>query len=119
VLAWRWVGNGGAPETLRGISVSREAPSIFSSLSGSKKFYQGPIAPFPANQKLFSCLKASLPLNAVLLPIPIHGKDAVLLYGDNGPRGTTGIDLSALKRLARKASVALEVLILKNKIRML
>ncbi len=119
VLAWRWIGNGGPAETLRGISVPRNVPSLFSSIRKAKSLFHGPVAPYPATQTLFSRLKADIPRNAVLLAIPIHGKEAVVLFGDNGREGIGEIDLPALQRIALKASVALEVLILKNKIRML
>lgn len=119
-LTWHWSTNGddGGEVGLKGVSIPLNTPSMFSPFRSLKTHYLGPVAPLPANREFFSHLKASLPRVAVILPIPIQGKVAVLLYGDNEGEGLEKIDLNSLQRISRKASAALEILILKNKIRM-
>lgn len=119
VLAWHWMNNGGPTNGIRGITVPLNSPSLFTPFRTLKTYFMGPVAPLPANRDLFAQLRAPLPRVAVILPILIQGKVAVLLYGDNDQHGMERTDLTSLQRIARKASAALEILVLKNKIRML
>jgi hypothetical protein len=53
------------------------------------------------------------------MPLTITDRPAVILYADNGPGASTAPDVQQFRRLLGKAALALEVLILRNKIMMI
>jgi hypothetical protein len=52
----------------------------------------------------------------LLVPLLIKDRPTVILYADNAADLATTPDIPTLRRLLAKASLALEILILKNKI---
>jgi hypothetical protein len=58
-----------------------------------------------------------MPRTGFILPIRIREKTASILYGDGGTEDDlTSLDTDLLERLAAKASLALQMIIFRNKI---
>jgi hypothetical protein len=57
-----------------------------------------------------------IPQEAIAFPLTIKGKVVCILYGDNGDKSLLRGSFEELKRILLKASMALEMLILKKKI---
>jgi len=91
-------------------------PSLFKDVVAAKTFYQGPAPYDPTYRDLFQLLGGDLPKEILLLPILINDQVVVVLYGDNQVTGRPIQSIDFLRKLAQKAAMALEILILKKKI---
>jgi hypothetical protein len=116
VTGWSGRGEGIEPIRVRQVMVSLDRPSLFSFFRGGADFYQGPVADQPANTRFYLDLGCPPPARALLLPLRIKDRPAVILYADNASDAGTGFDATPLRRLLAKASLALEILILRTKI---
>ncbi len=118
IVGWRGGGDGVLPETVRAIEVDIDEPSVFVSVTAGS-FWLGPLPSLPANQNLVLGLGGTAPLGCVVLPVALRSKVVCYLYGDNLDQGVAGLPMAELRRLVAKASIAFEVYILKNKMRLL
>ncbi len=116
VTGWSGRGDGIEPIRVRQVTVSLDRPSLFSFFRGGADFYQGPVADQPANTRFYLDLGCPPPARALLLPLRIKDRPAVILYADNASDAGAGFDATPLRRLLAKASLALEILILRTKI---
>jgi hypothetical protein len=116
VLGWSGRGDGLDPARIRQVVVSLDRPSIFSFFRSGTDEYEGPIPDQPANTRFFLDLGFPAPAKALLLPLRIKDRPAVILYADNAADSRPVADLAGLRRLVAKAALALEILILKTKI---
>ncbi|MEM9553116.1 MAG: hypothetical protein AAGC60_02580 [Acidobacteriota bacterium] len=119
ILGWQGGGEGIDQGAVRQLDFDARLPSLFSSLRDSSSYWLGPLAPLPENRKLLALLGEPAPRECLALPVVLRGKVICYLYGDNLDEGVAQAPLEALRRLVRKAGVAFEVYILKNKIRIL
>jgi len=78
--------------------------------------YLGPVPDLPANTRFFFDLGCTAPARAFLAPVVIKGRPTLVVYADNEAETEWNPDLPAFRRLLAKAALALEILILKNKI---
>ena len=93
-----------------------DQPSLFKDVVAAKTFYQGPAPYDPTYRDLFQLLGGEHPKEIMLLPILINDLVVAVLYGDNQVSGKPVQSLEYLRKLAQKAAMALEILILKKKI---
>jgi hypothetical protein len=116
VLGWSGRGEGLDPARIRQVVVPLDRPSIFNFFRNGASDYQGPIPDQPANTRFFLDLGFPAPARALLLPLRIKDRPAVILYADNAADAAPVADVTGLRRLVAKAALALEILILKTKI---
>lgn len=116
VVGWNAHGRRLDPERLRRLSIPLYTPSIFASLRVKASPYVGIVPDQPANRELLAALGGDPPRMAAVIPIVLKGRPVAALYADNGPGGTQVGDLDALKILAGKIALALEILLLRRKI---
>lgn len=119
ILGWRGEGPEVDETALRSLEISPRDPSVFLSLSHAAGFWLGPLPALPANRALLECLGGTPPKDCLVLPVALRSKIVCYLYGDNLGEGVATAPLADLKRLMGKTSLAFEVYILKNKIRLL
>ncbi len=119
VIGWGGHGSGFDPARVRATTVPFGVPSIFSYFRMGSDFYFGPVPDLPANQHFYRDLSVPAPDRVLLIPIHIKGRLIALLYGDNGAGRREEPDIALFRRVAQKASLALEILILRNKIEMI
>jgi hypothetical protein len=81
-----------------------------------KSFYLGPVPPLPANRDLYSLLGGSLPPAAMILPLKVRSRVVALLYLDNDTDLIGKPDIPTMRRLAVKAGLAFELLLLRQKL---
>jgi hypothetical protein len=110
-------GRGFETESLRKVTIAPEASTVFDAALTSRDFYFGVVPPFPANRDLYTVLGGRLPATALVVPIPVKNRTAVLLYLDNDERPMTRPDIPLMRRVAAKAGLAFEILLLRNKLR--
>jgi hypothetical protein len=110
-------GRGMEPERVRAVSLPRGGSSILDTALASKDFYYGVVPKLPANHDLYSVLGGTLPSAALVLPVQVKGRVAALLYLDEGERPLTRPDIPLMRRVAAKAGLGLELLLLRQKLR--
>ncbi|MDA8087023.1 MAG: hypothetical protein M0Z75_10030 [Nitrospiraceae bacterium] len=118
LTGWQCALPGGAADISK-LGMAVALPGIFKDVVEKKLFYKGPVAPLPQNEILLNALGAGRsagPLEAIACPLVIRGKVVAVLYADNGPGSSAGVDIDFFASLMAKASMSLEILILKNKI---
>ena len=104
-------------DLLRKLSVPVRSGTLFDTALQSRDFYFGVVPTLPANRDLFIVLGGRLPANVMLLPVIVKERTVALLYldGDDGPLPRPDIPL--MRRVAAKAGLAFEMLLLRNKLR--
>jgi len=104
-------------DLLRKLSVPTGSGTLFDTALQSRDFYFGVVPTLPANRDLFTALGGRLPANVMLLPVIVKERTVALLYldGDDGPLPRPDIPL--MRRVAAKAGLAFEMLLLRNKLR--
>lgn len=90
--------------------------SIFDAVLRNKEFHFGVVPPSSANRELYSALGSKPPVMATILPIPVLGRVASLLYIDDEDRPMSQPDIPLMRRVATKAGLAFELLLLRNKL---
>ncbi len=116
VSGWGGRGPGIDSARVRQVQVGLDRPSLFGLIRSGAEHYYGPVSDQPANTRLFLDLGFPAPERAVLVPLLIKDRPTVILYADNAADLATTPDIPTVRRLLAKASLALEILILKNKI---
>lgn len=89
--------------------------SVLRTALESKSFFLGPVPQTDTNEMLMNCLGPPLPKTVLILPLSIYGRVVSLIYVDD-PNIDLSETVSDIQKLANKAILAFEVLILKNKI---
>lgn len=90
-------------------------PSVLKTAVESNSFFLGPVPQSGANLALTTLLGKPAPTTAVLLPLSMLGRVVALIYVDD-PQVNMAEAVSALQKLAGKALLTFELLILQNKI---
>ena len=106
------------PDGLRSFSVTFSEPSLFASLRNTDGFYVGPCPDLPGNRRILESLGASFPAVVAAVPVSLKGKSVLFLLGEARP-GEAPPKAMELKRLGALTAVALEILLLKNRLRSL
>jgi hypothetical protein len=116
VVYWRGCAAALDESCLASLEISLQAPSAFLHLHQGAPHFTGPLAPMQAHRQLAQCWGGELPREVVLLPLKVRDRLVAIFYGDRGAMGLGGVDLEELKRLTAKASMALELTILRKKL---
>jgi hypothetical protein len=116
VIGWAAVPE--PPDGLRSFSVGFSEPSLFASLRNTDGFYVGPCPDLPGNRRILEALGASFPAVVAAVPVSLKGKSILFLLGEARPGEPTPKAME-LKRLGALTAVALEILLLKNRLRSL
>jgi hypothetical protein len=118
VVGWSGRGDGIDPGRIRNVTVDFDLPSLFIFFRTGGDYYFGPVPELPANARFYRDLGYSPPARVLLMPLKIKERPAVILYADNHRDPAATPEIPVLRRALHKASLALEILILKSKIAM-
>jgi hypothetical protein len=116
ILGWSGRGPGIDPARVRQATVPLDRPSLFSCFRRGADYYHGPVPDLPANTRFYFDLGCPAPARAFLAPVQIKSRPTLIVYADNEAEAAWKPDLATFRRLLAKAALALEILILKNKI---
>lgn len=116
VIGWAAVPE--PPEGLRSFSLAFSEPSLFASLRNTDGFYLGPSPDLPGNRRVLEALGASAPAQVAVVPVTLKGKSVLFLFGEVAPDAPPPA-APELRRLAAKTAIALEILLLRNRLRSL
>ena len=114
---WRWKVNGPATAPITPVNLSVTSDPPFDLLLGREHF-QGALPPNPKLTALYGPLGVDVPSEIVLIPGYLEDRLVVLLYGD-GAGGPVRADVSDLDLLVRKVACALQLVLIKKKLRSL
>ena len=104
-------------DALRKLTVPAGSGTLFDTALQSRDFYFGVVPALPANRDLYTALGGRLPADVMLLPIVIKERTVALLYLDGDDAPLPQPDIPLMRRVAAKAGVAFEMLLLRNKLR--
>ena len=110
-------GPGMETDRVRKIVLPPGGSTILDAALRSRDFHFGVVPALPPNRDLYSLLGGRLPAMALVVPIAVKERIAALLYLDDGDRAMTRPDIPLLRRVAAKAGLASEILLLRNKLR--
>ena len=116
VIGWAAVPE--PPDGLRSFSIGFAEPSLFTSLRNTDGFYVGPCPDLAGNRKILEALGADFPAQVAAVPVTLKGKSVLFLLGEIRP-GQTPPKAMELKRLGALTAIALEILLLRNRLRSL
>jgi len=111
------VGAGLDPERFASLEVPLDQPSFVVSLRGGASHVRGPLAPLRGEEGLASLLGDLARFELFALPLRVRGRlvGVLVVTGERAPLGARLVD--QLQRLVAKGSVALEMLVLRQKLR--
>ena len=92
--------------------------SLFASLRNTDGFYVGPCPDLPGNRRILEALGAAFPAAVAAVPVSLKGKSVLFLLGEVRP-GEAPPKAMELKRLGALTAIALEILLLRYKLRSL
>ncbi|HXI03980.1 MAG TPA: hypothetical protein VNI57_12465 [Candidatus Saccharimonadales bacterium] len=116
-VGWGGSGEGFLTERIKGMNVPMVRDSLFSLAGGDRGHFLGAIPAFPSIRKFYQDLQVPMPLTGLIVPIRIRDKVASILYGDGATDDDLGsLDATIFDRLSAKASLALQMIIFRNKI---
>ncbi len=110
-------GRGFGTDIVRKIRVHPDASSVFDTALRSRDFYFGVVPPLPTNRDLYTVLGGRMPAMALVLPIHVRDRTIALLYLDDDDRPMTRPDIPLMRRVTAKAGLAIEILLLRQKLR--
>jgi Type II secretion system (T2SS), protein E, N-terminal domain len=119
VLGWSGRGENLSPLRVRNVTVALDRPSLFVFFRTGGDYFYGPVPDLPANARFYLDMGTPPPARVLMLPLTIKDRPAVILYADDGPESSRLPEIQVYRRLLQKAAMALEVLILRNKIMMI
>ena len=79
--------------------------------------YRGPLGDSEAHREIYARLGVPAPVEIVLVPVHVNDRLVALFLGDGGPEGRVHGDPREELRLARMLGLALNLIILKRKLR--
>jgi len=119
IVGWRGAGEGVRPAAIEALSIPVAEPSVFTGLVQGAGLWLGPLPRTPSNDLLVRALGGAPAAPCLVLPLAVRGKTVAFLYGDNAGRSLAEVPLPHLKRLLAKADLALQIYLLRSKIRRL
>lgn len=110
-------GGGLSDEDARRVALPSDSGTVFDAIANGAEFFFGVVPPLPPNRDLYTAFGGSLPRQAMILPIPVKGRLAALLYVDAADSLFDRPDLATMRRAAGMAGLAFEALLIRSKLR--
>ncbi|HIJ80393.1 MAG TPA: hypothetical protein HPP76_01635 [Desulfuromonadales bacterium] len=117
VLGWRGISGGLCIEDFDKLSLALKTASVLKNVVEESRFFMGPLPATPGNTPIISALKLEAGDTVLVIPI-IMLKKMVAIVIVSADVEALGKRLHELHKLVHKASLAFEVLIIRNKILM-
>ncbi len=117
IIGWKALVRGEQPPEFTNLAISVNEPSMLNTVLTTKSFFLGPVPDTPANKEIIKALSSRRQGATLVMPLTILDRIVVFLYLEGEPEQLAA-RLPELQRLITKASMAFEILILRNKILM-
>jgi hypothetical protein len=117
VMAWAARGDGIVEEDFHSLILPLDRPSLFLNLARGTELHIGPLTGGEGNELLLEALGSPPPAEAVVAPISVRGTTAGFVWVDLGEGPAAQAPVQLVQEAARLTGLALEVLVLRQKIR--
>ena len=117
VTGWRSCGDAIVAEDFHNLLLPLDRPSLLLNLSQGVEIHAGPLGGGEGNTLLLDALGDPPPTEAVVVPVRVRGKVVAFLWLDQGAGGVAGIAIPLVQEVARLAGLAIEILVLRQKVR--
>jgi len=108
-----------ARRQVRPVAVPLDAPSVLADVVASRRYYLGELPARPADDVLGNALGAPRAHQVLLLPVSMGEQAVIVLQADGGDAPLGAFDLKSLRAACAKAEMAMEVLLMRARIRQL
>ncbi|MEI6206296.1 MAG: hypothetical protein WCP20_05905 [Desulfuromonadales bacterium] len=115
VIGWRGIASGKRIEELESLIMHLSKPSVIQDVFETGQFFMGTLAQTPENMQLMKVLRVASDTPLLVLPVVMLNKIVAVVIV-SAEMEALGKRLSELQKLVYKASLAFEMLIIKNKI---
>jgi hypothetical protein len=116
-LGWTGQGEGLTSDMVRRVVVPIEDVSAFTLVRDQPRHYLGPLPRNPVNERLVEAMGGKWPPAVLIIPFGIKGRGLGCLYAEDELTELQAIELPLLFQLLQKAGLALEILVLRAKLR--
>jgi hypothetical protein len=116
VRSWRGFRLDRAAASKLGFCVTEEP--VFQLFVGDG-YYRGPLPEGARYREIYDSLAVASPLEILMIPVYLEDRLVAVLYGDGGTDGRIEGETEDYRRLVRKLAVALNIIILKKRLRSL
>lgn len=117
VMGWAASGEGIVEEDFHTLMLPVDRPSVFLNLSRGVDVHVGDIGDMEGNLILQQALGAPRAAQAVVVPVRVRGKVIAFTWLDAGDQDVSTLPVAQVKEAARLAGLALEVVLLRQKIK--
>ena len=117
VMGWAAHGQAIVEEDFHTLILPLDRPSLFLNLSKGVDIHVGPLGGGEGNDLLLDALGSPPPKEAVVVPVRVRGKTAGFLWLDEGEVSVADISIPNVQEVARLIGLALEILVLRQKVR--
>lgn len=111
-----WAARPEPPKGLRSFSLKHASTSVFSTIRNTTGFFSGPAPDTEGNRSLLAAVGAAHPAKTIAVPVTLKGKSVLFLVGVE-PTDKDANPVPQMRRLAGMTALALEILLLRNKLR--
>ena len=117
VIGWLAYGEGFDSQLFRAMLIPFDEPSLFLNLRQGAQVHLGPLPEMPSHRQMVRAWGGEWPAQCMMVPVRVRGKLVSVLYGDRGAESFSDFELDPFTDLAAKAADALELCILRKKLR--
>jgi hypothetical protein len=117
VMGWRARGAAIVTEDFHTLILPLDRPSIFLNLTKGVEIHAGRLGGGEGNALLLDALGDPTPAEAVVVPVRVRGKVVAFLWLDQGAEPVAGLSIPLVQEVARLAGLAIEILVLRQKVR--
>ncbi len=117
VLGWTVRSEWTVEEDFHTLILPLDRPSVFLNLTKGVDLHHGPVASGEGNELLFEALSSPRPASALVVPVRVRGRVAAFLWLDAGTASVADVPVAAVREAARLVGMALEILVLRQKLR--
>ncbi len=117
VMGWEARGPAIVPEDFHNLILPLDRPSLFLNLTKGVDLHAGALGGGEGTDLLLQALSPPEPVEAVVVPIKVRGKVAGFLWLDNGRESVPEGLIPRVQEVARLTGLALEILVLRQKVR--
>ena len=117
MMAWAAQGDAIVDEDFHTLMLPVDRPSVFLNLTKGVDVHVGGIGDMEGNLILQQALGSPKAEQAVVAPIRVRGKAIAFAWLDDGDSDVSSLPVGSIREAARLAGLALEVIVLRQKIK--
>lgn len=117
IMGWAARGKNVVLEDFQNLILPLDRPSVFLNLTSAADAHIGPLGGGEAHDLLVEAMGPPPPAAAIIVPVRVRKKTVAFLWLDQGAESVGDISVAPVRHTAETLGIALEVLVLRQKIR--